>query len=664
MSRPATTTRSATKPAAPAPETRLRLLLIALALVLASLAVYAPGLGNDFADWDDSQNVLDNPFLNPVTGQGLARLWTAPYYGLYTPLTYTVWALCAVLARSDTPLARPSGGTTTLDASVFHAVSLLLHIGCALLAFGLLRRLLRHLRSGEDAAGAPPADRARDLAAGAGAALFALHPLQVESVAWVTGMNNVLSALFALLALSAYLTGSESGRLSPKVGATALFALALLAKPTVAALPLAALLIDAAVLRRPWRRSLPVLLVWAALSAAMAVVTRSTSGGSRPPDLPLWGRPFLVGDSLAFYLGKLLLPQGLCPDYGRRPEVVLGNAWVYAAWVVPAAVALAAWRWRWRGVLVGLGLFAALTLPVLGVVPFYFQTYSMVADRYVYLAMIGPALALASILERGLLNPRRPVHVAAAACAAVAVAAWAALSLRQVRLWRDTPTLWGHTLAVNPRSAAAYNNLGVSLNRQGRADEALAAFEKAAEIGPVQTSYLYNTAYVLLGQGQIEASKARLRESLGQDPGFVDAHNLLGLALLQEARVPEALAAFEAALGARPGDAVTRDYLAAAHRITEGEKTPADVRAEAASFWGVMLARRGETGAAVAAFDRALRERPGDADAWFQKGLTLGRAGDADGARSALREALRLRPNWTEARQALEMVGDAAAPPP
>lgn len=633
---------------------------VVLALVALVLVVYTPSLRNDFADWDDYQNVLANPHLNPVTAAGVARFWTTPYYELYTPVTYTVWAACAALARSDTPLPRPSGGTVLLHAPVFHAASLLLHLANTLLVFVLLRRLLARLAPRGPGENRPTP---RDLAAAFGAALFAVHPLQVEAVVWVTGMNNLIAAFFALLSLHAYLTGAEREGWRPKLAATVLFALALLSKPTAAGLPLAAALMDIAVLRRPWRRSLPLVVVWAGLALGCAVLTRATSGGGVPGaiTLPLWQRPFVVGDALAFYLRKLAAPVNLCPDYGRRPAVLFGSPWAYLAWVVPVGFAGAAWRLRGRSVLIGLGLFVALALPMLGLVPFYFHAFSTVADRYVYLALLGPGLAAAWGVERAL-SRGGAVRRATLAAGAVLVGLWALLSVRQGGFWHDTFALSAHTLRVNPSSATSYNNIGVARNRQGRSEEALEAFQKAATLPPPQASVLYNLAYALIDQGRPGEARPPLEEALRLQPDYLSAYSLLGMAWEHEGRLGEAIRAYREALRVRPDDRTSRGRLDAALRLEAAGAPPDEVRVRANLAWGASLARRGEREGARAAFDRALAERPGNAEIYYLKGTHLSRAGDTEGALAALHQAARLRPGWAEPQQAIRELESAARP--
>ena len=285
-----------------------------LILIAATVAVFGQVGGHEFLSWDDNIHVTENPLLNPVRWGGVAELWQQPYWGLYIPLSYTFFA--GEMAAAGSPP----------DPAVFHLVNLALHVGCVLLVFAILRRLFGH-----------------DGAACCGALLFGLHPVQVESVAWISETRGVLCGVFSLVAVWLYLRyadvpGSRRSRIIHYALATAAFVLALLCKPAAVAVPLLIGVLDAGLLRRPWRQVLMCVGPWLVVALGWTAFTSQLQpGGSLPHDLPIWARPLVAGDALAFYLYKLAAPLQCGPDYGRTPRWVMDRWWVlYLAWLLPA----------------------------------------------------------------------------------------------------------------------------------------------------------------------------------------------------------------------------------------------------------------------------------------------------------------------------------------
>ena len=264
--------------------------------------VFAAAVAHPLA-WDDHIHLRDNPHLNPPTWAGLRALWAGPFEDLYSPLVYTVWAALAALAR---------GADGVFSPWPFHALCLAFHALNALLVFFLARRLVQDPR-----------------AAAAGAALFALHPLQVEPVVWASGLKDVLCGTFALGALLMLVRAGDETTLRRRAmfaGATVLYTLALLTKPAAVALPVVALGLERLALQRSRARVLTTFAVWALLALPMVWVTsRAQPLTAEGFESPLLGRPVVALDALGFYLGKLLLPVPLTIDYGRTPLGVLAN---------------------------------------------------------------------------------------------------------------------------------------------------------------------------------------------------------------------------------------------------------------------------------------------------------------------------------------------------
>jgi tetratricopeptide (TPR) repeat protein len=480
--------------------------LVSSALVVAAvLVVFGRTLAFPFLRWDDPTAVTENPLLHPPSWRQLGAIWSAPWSGLYIPASFSAYWL-------EMRASQMLGNGALPDARVFHAGLLGLHAGCALLVLRVLRRLVTDER-----------------AALFGALVFAIHPLQVESVAWITETRGVLAALFGLAALDVYVAGAQrvgGATQAQRASSTLLFALALLSKPTAVAIPLVALVIDRFVLLRPWKRVLPLFATWIAVVAIVVLVTSAQQGGASIHfTTPLWARPLVALDALSFYAEKLVWPLDLVADYGRKPAWLLAQPWFWLQGlpIVVLAVALVFVPVR-RTALVALALFVAALAPVLGLFPFDFQAISTVADRYAYLALIAPAFALASFLAR--------VHSRNAAVAvAVVVIALSIGSMYEVSRWRDTQTLFRRTLDLNPRSHIAYVHLGVADEESGRRRDAAEKYERALELEPGYPIAATNLARLMLDAGKVDEAIELLRDAVARNPDYPYAAQKLAIAL-------------------------------------------------------------------------------------------------------------------------------------
>jgi len=517
-------------------------------LLCVTVLVFAAAVTHEFVLWDDNANIYENGALRAPGFAGVARFWTRPYKQLYIPVTYTVW----------TGLTKLAQGANGLDPGVFHAANLLVHLANVLLVHRIVQLLLR---------GRTELSRTRCAwAAATGAALFAWHPLQVEAVAWATGMKDLLCACFSFSALLLWLgfasptaadrTGA-GGRLrhaALAAGATLCFALALLAKPVAVVVPALAWCLV-------WtgRRRLAdgVLLAWLAISLVFVILTRRVQDVASVTFIPpLRMRPFIAGDALAFYLRKLFVPVRLCIDYGRAPRLLQNHRLLYVTWLAPgAAAALAALpRARNTGIHLALLLFVIPLVPVLGFVPFLFQEYSTVADRFVYPAMLGPAV-LAALLSSRL----RSRH--AGALAGFALVTLAALSFRQVRTWRDDFTLFSHALEVNPGSFVSQYNLGRARERRGELGKAADRYEESIAIRADLTPAIIQLGSVKRRLGRQAEARALFSQAVALEPANARARNNYGVALASSGKLTEALVHFSAAHMLRPHDAQTHYNL-------------------------------------------------------------------------------------------------------
>jgi hypothetical protein len=425
-------------------------------LVIATvLIVFARVASHDFLIWDDRYTIQRNARLHPPTLQSIVHYWTHPEFGLYIPVTYTTWAAIAPIARVD---AADPTTIAYLSPRAFHTANLVLHMLSALVVLAILRRLT-----------------ANDWAACAGALLFALHPVQVEPVAWASGLKDVLAGLLALSAVWFHLRDQRRSDIVALIA----FILAMLAKPQALVTPLIVLVIDVWILGRTWRTSIRTLWPWLLLMVACAITTKLIQDAPMVADCPLWSRPLIAGDAVAFYLQKLVVPWPLIPDYGRTPAQVIERGWVYWTPLIPLALIVLLWifRNRVRWLIASFLIFIVGVLPVLGLTRFLFQQYSTVADHYLYLSMLGPAIAVAWLLNR------YRAQWLVGACA-VWLCVLGAMSFVQTGRWENDVTLFTYATSVNPQSFVSHNNLGAVLLESGRLDEARAHLSVALAIKP------------------------------------------------------------------------------------------------------------------------------------------------------------------------------------
>ena len=443
--------------------------LAALAAAVVTAAVFYPVCFHEFVRWDDPHNFINNPRMHSPSLRDVAWYWHNAYAHLYVPVTYTLWTAVGCVARTGGALPQE----LQLNAYVFHALNLLVHLASAALVCRIL------LKMGASAA-----------AAAFGAVFFAVHPVQVEAVAWASGTKDLLAGMFGLAAICTFAFTPDPRIASRQyLQSTALFALAMLSKPSAVVVPLVtaalALVYDNQHMRQRLRRLAWPMALWLVLAVPVVIIGRLVQPAESLRFVPpAWSRPVIAADALAFYLGKIAAPVHLAIDYGRSPQHVLssGTVWITVpAALLTGAVVVIVRRW-WAAPAAGAAVLAAGVLPVLGLVSFDFQSYSTVADHYLYLPMLGPAIVLAGAIDRW----RNTLVLAI--CAA-ALAALAARSRIQAEVWRDSRTLFEHTLKVNPDSRAAGVNLATELAAEahmlasaGRAEEAIAMYDRAVAL--------------------------------------------------------------------------------------------------------------------------------------------------------------------------------------
>lgn len=525
--------------------------LAALALLLLTCAAYVPVLDAGYI-WDDDDYVTENDTLHSAAG--LKAIWLQPsatpqYYPLVHTsfwLEYQLWALA------------PTG---------YHAVNILLHGLAALLLWRVLRRL-----------GLPGAFFA--------AAIFAVHPVQVESVAWVTERKNVLSIVFFLLALLTFLRfrplgpsppGQSQGEQPPRawgryVAALLFFAAALLSKTVTCALPAVLLLLAWWKEDRVDRRLLGLTAPFFALGlifAGITVVLERTQVGAEGAawDLSFVERCLIAGRALWFYAGKLLWPDPLIFVYPRW-TIDAGTAWQY---LFPAAFLLVVgllWMLRrrcGRGPLVAVLLFAGMLFPALGFFNVYPMRFSFVADHFQYHASTALIALFAALASRAFAtDPARAAlpRWLAPALATVVVAGLAFLTWQRGQVYTSAEGLWRDTIAQNPDAWLAHSNLGALLYAEGRLAEAEAAFRETLRLYPGYPRALGGLSSVLGLQNRLAEAEHELEALVALRPRNAQAHNNLGFLRLQQQRFDEARQLLEKAVALDPTYSTPRRSLA------------------------------------------------------------------------------------------------------
>jgi protein O-mannosyl-transferase len=589
-------------------------------LIAATWGVYGQIFRHQFLSWDDDVHILENRWLNPVSVEGILRFWWEPYEGLYIPLSYTLFG--TELAVSD--LLFGSGVGRDPDPRVFHMGRLVLHTGNVLLVFSILLLLGTRLP-----------------AACFGALFFSLHPLQAESVAWISETRGLLAGFLSLLAIRHYLLSAGAPPVKPPALssqrrsrratvhyslALTFFILALLAKPAAAAVPVILLVFEASLLRRSWKQRAMSLSPWLIPLAVFLVLTRTEQSDlADVAAAPLWARPLVAADALSFYLGKLVVPIGLAFDYGRSPGAAMRTTWFYWAWLVPLLLVGLMWRLNagrvwWAAA----GLFVAGVLPVLGLIPFAFQATSTVADRYVYLSMLGPALAVAAWTRSDFRSWRFMLFVPL-------IVVLAGITYRQVSFWADDAALYGRGLHINPESAIAHNNLGNALLKKGDVEGAVLRFRRAVELAPEHAPGHYNLGLALAQRGGVAQAAAHLQRAVTLEPQTARTHYDFAVVLERLDRRGDALLHYRTAVRLDPDDADAHNNLAGLY-LAQGESELAIRHLKAAlrlrPDWATALDNlaaahlvRGEIDRAVELLQGVLKSEPGHVRANFNLGI-------------------------------------------
>jgi Flp pilus assembly protein TadD len=571
-----------------------------VALLAGVMMVYVPVWWAGYV-WDDDSVLTENPAI--IGPDGLKQIWTGQAADI-CPLTLTTfWVEYRLWGLAPLP---------------YHLVNVLLHGGSAILLWRVLRAL-------------------QIPGAWFGAALWAVHPVMVESVAWVSELKNTESGLFYLLSIYFFVRGMKEK--NGNDGLMLLFAaLALASKSSTVILPLVLCLCAWWMEGRwHWRQLVRVspIFIMSIVAGLVSILTQHEKGADSGEWARTWPeRLAMAGDAVWFYLGKLIWPYPLETTYPKW-EIDAGSvvSWLPLAALVLVLVALWLKRESWgRGWFFALAYFVVALLPVVGLLNMIFFEHSYVADHFQYLAAMGPLALVGAGMARffnAAFSQRVTARIAAAALVLLVLAT---LTWQKACAYENEETLWNDTLATNPKAWAAYNNIGMIRLRAGRNDEAIPLFRRALEANPKYADAMMNLGASLLAKGDLRGALDQYREALAIEPDNSALHANLGVALLRGGRLDEAATELQRALAINPDDAAALTSL------------------------GMVKVQQRKPGEALVEFQKVVALHPDDAKARNDLGGALYETGQIDPALAQFREALRLEPNYADAQKNLTTV--------
>jgi protein O-mannosyl-transferase len=606
--------------------------LLPLVIFSLTLAAFIPAIQNGFVNWDDDHMIYENPFYRGLGWTQISWMFTTFHMGHYQPLSWLSLGLDYLVWE--------------MEAFGYHLTSLVLHAGNAVLFYLLALRLLRlseFKNSGET--------RLR-IAACFSALAFSVHPLRVESVAWVTERRDVLSGFFLLSCVLCYLRAvlaSSGTKYKQWLGAAiVLYAFSLLSKAVGMTLPLLLLIMDIYPLRRLtggpakwftaenrslWWEKLPFFIL-AFITGVIALNAQSHVAALKNlGDYGLLSRLVQAIYGLGFYLWKTIVPVRLSPlyelptDFSAADWHVLLSA---SAALIVTVILFAVRRWWPAGLTVWV-CYAVAVAPMLGVAQSGVQ---LVADRYSYLPCLGFAVLAGAGMAYSWKFPesdrsKKIVFLCANIVAATLVVSAGILTWRQTQVWHDSETLWRHALEIDPKASVAHLNLGQQLTNTGRAGEAMEQFQEALQIDPNYAAAHVNLGRILAMVGKTDEAAKHFRQLLQSNPNFAEGHNDLANALVKQGNTKEAIEHYRIALQIDPGYEIASNNL------------------------GRVLAESNKISDAIKQFQYSVRINPGSADAHFNLARVLSHTGDLDSAIRHYRETVKINPADSEAHNHL-----------
>jgi tetratricopeptide (TPR) repeat protein len=595
------------------------LFLISIALIASTLIAYEQVRYNDFVGYDDYLYVTENPNVNEgITRESILWAFTTPYAYNWHPLTWLSHMLDCQLFGLN-----PAG---------HHIINLFFHIANTLLLFWIFKRMTGAIWQSAFVAAA-----------------FALHPLHIESVAWVAERKDVLSGFFWMLTMIAYVRYAEQLGIRRYLLVVLAFCLGLLSKPMLVSLPFVLLLLDYWPLGRlqrglqnssealsqsestgPGLHKLPVgrlivekipLFVLAAASSLGTYIIQQQAG-AMTDKIPLTFRTANALFSYISYIGKMVYPSRLAVLYPHPfNKLLIWQSIVSAVMLVVISTIVIYMGRRWRYLVVGWLWYLGTLVPVIGLVQVGSQA---MADRYTYLPLIG-IFIMVSWGVADLTAKWRYRNIGLGITASIMLVVLLICTRMQLHYWQNSFTLFGHALEVTENNPIMHYNYGKVLIEKGQLEEAATHFNEALRLRPIYFEARSNLGVVFLGQGKIDEAIACFTESLRISDKPYELHNNLGLAYAQKGKLDLAIGNYNEALKLKP------DYVNAINNL------------------GSALKEQGKIDEAIKQWERALQLRPDHAQAHYNLGVTMAEREKYDDAVRHLNEALRIQPDWAEA---------------
>ena len=580
-------------------------------LVAITLYAYVPVRHYGFTNYDDPQYVTQNPNLaGGLTWNGIKWAFTTGYQSNWHPLTWLSHMLDVQLFDTN--------------AGAHHLTNVGFHVANTLLLFWVLVQLTANADCSALIAG-----------------LFAVHPLHVESVAWIAERKDVLSTFFWILTLGAYVLYVRRPRKSTYLSVLMFFALGLMAKPMLVTLPFVLLLLDFWPLRRfkpgdssnipelLWEK-VPLLVLTGISSFVTFFVQQAGGSVVGVETIPISSRVANAFIAYFTYLQETFWPTRLAVLY---PAVLEIRDWWWAAalGLVALSIVSISARKRWPYIPLGWFWYLGTLVPVIGLVQVGRQA---TADRYTYVPLIGLFIIVAFGMSDAL-SGLRSGKLLFLVMSGLTIAACLWITRTQLRYWTDSKALWTHTLDVTGENALAHFNLAVALGDEGKLDEAMPHYAEAVRIDPTLRSkpqYLeaqYDWANLLINAGgseRLEQAASHLAEAIRSKPDIPEAHNALGIDYMAQGKLDQAEAEFAEAIRLKP------DYASAHNNL------------------GTALGNQGQVERAISEYREAVSLDPALADAHGNLGILLAKEGKVDDAIAQFSEVLRIDPNDPVAR--------------
>jgi tetratricopeptide (TPR) repeat protein len=524
-------------------------ILLYLSLIILPSIIYLSSLSFDFV-WDDSLLYINQKnFPKENVFENYSKFWSPNLQDMYIPVTYTFWAIAASIGTD-------ASNQNIISPGAFHFFNILFHILNGILVFAIVRRLIKN-----------------DIAALIGALVFALHPIQVEAVAWVSELRGLLAAFWGFLSIYFYLNHLDSNDKKHKIRQYIMtfvcLVLSMLSKPSAIVFPFMILLIDYIYskrviinnnkltskskeknenkkveslsqsqdnVRKPIDLIKSTILFFVLIIPFMLIAKGTESKAFVDISSPLWAKPFIYLDSFSFYFLKIILPVNFAANYGISPKFMMGQSWFYLAWLLPIALIVLLAIKKEKLLLTSALIFLIGFLPLSGLISFYYQYFSTVADRYVYISMFATALAIAyGITKVQNINTRKLISFGLPILLMV-------LSFIQLSVWKNETTLWDDVVSKYPdRSAPSHNAKGMNYLKTGDFKTAIPEFSRAISLDPKHPDYYYNRGISLLEIQRYELAIADFDRVINLNPKYSNALFNKAMALSEMNKTDEAI---------------------------------------------------------------------------------------------------------------------------